>query len=126
MILSINKMENQNYHCSITAKSTAAEAFLKICQVSAWWGTDIEGSFEKVGDTFTIHFGKTRVDFKITEAIPGKKIVWSVTDSYLPWLKEKTEWTDTEVVWEISEERNEVKIDMTHVGLVPQVECYEN
>ncbi len=77
-------------------------------------------------DTFRIEFGATWVNFKITEAIPDKKITWYVTDSFLPWLIDKTEWNDTEVVFEISATNDSTKIDFTHVGLVPGIECYEN
>lgn len=120
-------MENKNdFTCSISAKISTKEAFQKICNVSAWWGTNVEGHSEKMDDIFTIHFGETWVTFKIAETIPGKRIVWEVTNSCLPWLKDKTEWTNTQVVWEISQEGDNVKIDMTHAGLVPAVECYEN
>ena len=119
-------MKNQDFHCSIVAKGNAREAFKNISHVQAWWGTDVEGNTEKLNDIFTIHFGDTRVTFKVTEIIPDKKIVWEVTDSYLPWLKDKIEWTNTRVVWEVFTESDKVKIDMTHVGLVPGIECYEN
>lgn len=79
-----------------------------------------------VGDSFRIEFGTTWVNFKITEAIPQKKVVWYVTDSFLPWLKDKKEWNDTEVVFDISSDSGKTKIDFTHIGLVPGIECYEN
>ena len=34
--------------------------------------------------------------------MPGKKVVWHVLDCYLHWLKDKTEWKDTDVVFDIS------------------------
>lgn len=119
-------MKTQDYHCSITVPGTTVKAFNSINRVPAWWGADLEGNTEKVNDTFTIHFSDTWVAFRITESEPGKKVVWLVTDSYLPWLEDKTEWNNTRVVWEISQEGTNAKIGMTHVGLVPAVECYEN
>ena len=65
------------------------------------------------------------VDFVVSELEPGKKVVWKVTDCYLPWFKDTKEWNNTEVVFQLSEENNKTKIDFTHVGLVPEVECYE-
>lgn len=44
---------------------------------------------------------------------------------FCPWLSDKTEWSNTEVVFEISSGNNQTKIDFTHVGLVPGIECYE-
>ena|SRR5882762_3558669 len=114
-----------DYHCSITTTNTAKEAFENICDVSAWWATNFEGSAKKPGDLFTVRFGETFVTFQINEAIPEKKVEWYVTDCNLHWLRDKKEWKDTKIVWEISSKNNTTQIDMTHVGLVPGVECYD-
>ena len=114
----------KNYQTSIVVNNNASEVFEKISQVQEWWATNFEGSASKQGDVFTVHFGDTYVTFEITEAIPGKKVVWYVTDCYLPWLKDKKEWNGTEAVFEISETGNGTRVDMTHVGLTPEVECY--
>ena len=115
-----------DYHCSITAKIPTKIAFDKIGQVSSWWATDVEGKAQQPGDTFTIRFGETWVTFKITDANPGKKITWHVLDCHLHWLADKKEWMGTEIRWEVSTLADSARIDMTHVGLVPAIECYEN
>lgn len=128
-------MENKNYstagekkdfHRTITVNASPKEAFEKIAKVGDWWAKSFTGKALNLGDTFRVEFGTTWVNFKISEAIPGKKIVWYVTDSYLPWLKDKKEWNDTQVVYEISSDGNKTVIDFTHVGLQPQIECYGN
>ena len=119
-------MKKQDFNATISVNSTAQEAFEKIAQVGNWWAKDFTGKAKKLNDTFTIRFGDTFVDFKISEAIPDAKIVWYVTNSYLPWLTDKTEWNNTKVVFDISSENNQTKIDFTHVGLVPEIECYDN
>jgi hypothetical protein len=121
-----NKIKNKSFHRTITANASAEKAFEKIAKVGDWWAKSFVGKALNVGDTFRIEFGTTWVNFKITEAIPNKKIVWFVTDCYLPWLKDKTEWTNTEVVFELSSDNNKTKIDFTHIGLIPEIECYEN
>ena len=118
-------MEQNNYHSRITANVTPAQAFAGIANVNEWWAKNFEGRALQNGDTFTVRFGDTKVDFEITGAIPDEKIIWNVKDSYLPWLKNKTEWNNTSVVWAIAEEGDSTVIDMTHIGLVPGVECYE-
>ncbi len=118
-------MKKHDYNATITVNSTAKKAFEKIAQVGDWWAKDFKGNAEKLNDTFIIRFGDTFVDFKITEVIPDAKIVWYVTDSSLPWLSDKTEWKNTEVVFEISSKNNQTNINFTHVGLVPGIECYE-
>ena len=119
-------MEQKNYHSSIAAKVSPREAFANIANVAGWWTKSFKGKAQNVGDTFTVEFGKTNVAFEITEAIPDKKIVWHVTDCYLDWLKDKTEWKGTDISWEVVPQNNATRIDMTHVGLVPGIECYES
>jgi len=119
-------MNQQNYQSSIAAGFTPDEAFEGINRVNEWWAKNIEGSAEKLNDVFTVHFSNgTFVTFKVTESISGEKIAWLVTDCYLPWLKDKTEWNGTTVVFEISPLGDETQVTMTHVGLVPAIECYE-
>lgn len=115
-----------DYRCSIAAKTSAKEAFEKICDVSGWWTTDFEGNARKADDIFIVTFGETFATFKIEEAVPYKKIVWYVMDCNLHWLKDKKEWEGTRVIWEITAGDHSTKIEMTHQGLVPEVECYTN
>ena len=61
---------------------------------------------------------------KVIEFIPNKKVVWQVTDCYLPWLNDKTEWNGTTVMFEIFPLGDETRVTMTHIGLVPEVECF--
>lgn len=116
---------DKNYRCEFTANVTAKEAFKGISRVSEWWAKNFEGSAQNLNDVFTVRFGETFVTFKLTEVIPDAKVVWTITDCYLHWLKDKTEWTNTKVVWEISEKNKSTEINFTHVGLVPEIECYE-
>ena len=118
-------MNRKDFNTTISVNTTAGDAFKKIAQVDSWWAKDFTGKAEKLNDTFTIRFGDTFVDFKITEVIPKEKITWYVTNSFLPWLKDKTEWNNTKVVFELASTNNQLKIDFTHVGLVPEVECYD-
>ncbi len=119
-------MKKKDYHKSLSTNVSPAEAFKKVSSVGNWWTTSFKGNAKKLNDTFSVKMGDTTVDFKIIEAIPNKKIVWLVTDCYLSWIKAKHEWTHTRIVFEIAEEKNNTVIGMTHVGLVPEVECYND
>ena len=119
-------MEQSNYQCSITAPVTPQQAYEGIANVAGWWAKNFRGSALNTGDTFTVQFGKTNVTFEITEAVPGKKVIWKVTDCYLDWLNDKTEWNNTSVLWEITSSNGTSKIDMTHIGLKPKMECYND
>jgi Activator of Hsp90 ATPase homolog 1-like protein len=120
------KPEVKNYHAAITAKTTTAKAFEKINDIKEWWAKKISGNSQKQDDVFTVHFGETFVTFKLIEVVPDKKVVWLVTNCYLHWIDDKTEWNGTKIVFEISEKNGSTKIDMTHIGLVPGIECYKD
>ena len=117
-------METRDYHINISANVSSKEAFDAFNNVAAWWATNFEGSSQKLYDTFTVHFGDVSVDFKIIEFVPNQKVVWLVTDCDLTWLNNKKEWLGNTMVWEISTENNTTQINFTHVGLVPELECY--
>jgi hypothetical protein len=119
-------MKKQDYTAAIVVKATPEEAFTSINHVSAWWTENLEGSTKKLGDVFTVTFGETFVTFKKIEDVPGQKAVWLVTDSFLHWQNDKTEWTNTKISFEVSEEGGSTVINFTHTGLMPEVECYNN
>jgi hypothetical protein len=94
-------MNTQDYRSTISANISAKVAFDKLARVSEWWTKCVTGNAQKVGDTFKVDWGQTWVAFKIAEAVPYERIVWQVTDCHLHWLKDKTEWQDTNVVWDL-------------------------
>lgn len=120
------EMRTEDYHSVITARISAEKAFQNINHVWEWWTTDFEGSSQNLNDLFTVRFGETFVTFKVVESIPSKKIAWLVTDCYLHWLKDKKEWKNTQLDWKISSKGDATRIDFTHVGLVPEIECYND
>ena len=118
----------ENFYMAIMYGDAADESeFLRsINSVSKWWTENIEGSSEKLNDVFTVHFGDAFVTHQLKEVIPAKKVVWLVTDCYLSWFKDKEEWNGTKMSFEISTKDNVTQINFTHIGLVPEVECYDN
>ena len=119
-------MKEQNYHTSITVDSTAHEAFETINSVTEWWTENLEGSSRKLNDEFTVRFGDVHYSRqKLVEVVPGKKVVWLVTDSKLSFVKDKSEWTNTKISFEISSQNDKTKIDFRHLGLVPEMECFD-
>ncbi len=118
-------MTNKNYTTSYTVDQSPEQVFAAITNVRGWWSGEIDGLTDKLGADFTYRYQDLhRSTQKIAELVPGKKVVWHVTDARLNFVKHKSEWNGTDVVFEIARKGDKTELRFTHVGLVPGIECY--
>ena len=104
---------------------SAAEAFAAINNVRAWWSGEIEGETQKLGDTFSYRHGSLHFSrHKVTELVDGKKVVWTVPEANLSFLKNSGEWNGTKIIFELSDTPEGTEVRLTHQGLKPECECY--
>jgi hypothetical protein len=119
-------MSDQSYTTTIVVDKTPAEVFNAINNVRGWWSGEFVGSADKLGAEFNYRYKDLHdTTQKVTEFVPGKKIVWHVVKGTLNFLKkDMTEWVGTDIVFEISEKDGKTEVHFTHFGIVPECECY--
>jgi uncharacterized protein YndB with AHSA1/START domain len=118
-------MKKKDFSTTFLVDQSPEEVFDAIKNVPGWWSEEIDGSTDKLGAEFKFHYKDFhRSTQKITEFVPGKKVVWHVSEAKLNFVKNKTEWTGTDVVFEINRKGKKTELRFTHVGLVPAFECY--
>jgi hypothetical protein len=119
-------MNDRSYSTTLLVDQSPQEVFAAINKVRDWWSGEISGGTDKLGDTFTyrvpnVHYSQQT----ITELIPGTKVVWHVSDANLTFVKDKSEWKGTDIVFEIAKKGDKTELRFTHRGLIPDFECHE-
>lgn len=118
---------NASYTATIEVAKSPHHVYECIRDVSKWWGgKDLKGSTSRLNDEFTITHGDAHYSKqKMIEVVPDRKIVWLITEGRLGWLeRDKHEWTNTSLVFEIAAKGDKAVLHFTHEGLVPEKECY--
>ncbi len=122
-----NKVIDKSYTTTLLVDQTPKAVFDAINNVRGWWSEEIDGSTSKLGAAFKFHYKDLHLSTqKITELVPGRKVVWHVLDSSINFVKDKTEWNGTDIVFGITRKDNKTELRFTHTGLVPALECYED
>ena len=119
-------MTNPNFTATLLVDQSPKDTFKAITNVRGWWSEEIEGNAEELNDEFLYQYKDIHnCKMKLIEVIPDKKVVWQVLDNYFSFTSDKSEWKDTKVVFEIAEKGKQTQLQFTHIGLVPDYECYD-
>lgn len=118
--------DQRDYSTVFTVDQSPEEVFGAINNVDGWWEGDNEGNTTKVGDEFVHTYQNDHYcKLKIAELIPEKKVAWHVLENRFSFTADQSEWTGTDIVFEIAKTGDKTKVTFTHIGLAPQLECYE-
>lgn len=114
-----------DFTTTIIVDNTPEEVFNAINNVRAWWSEEIEGNTTTLNGEWHYHYQDVhRCSMKIVELIPNKRVAWQVLDNYFSFTKDKSEWKDNKIIFEITENGNRTQLQFTQLGLIPEYECF--
>lgn len=118
-------MATKDFTTSIIVDKDISSAFNSIKKFRAWWSEEIEGNTEQLGETFFYHYKDVHLcRIKFIDAVINKKLIYQVTDNEFNFTKDKTEWINSKLIFDLSVVGGKTNIVFTHEGLVPENECY--
>ena len=119
-------MSDNSLTIEIVVPQSPEEVFDAVTNVRGWWHEGLEGESAAVGDEFTFtDYVEHWCRFRLTEVTPATRVVWLVIDSRLDFVENHTEWTGTQVFFDIDRTPDGTRLRFTHEGLLPTVECYD-
>lgn len=124
-------MATQSYKKFIDVTADPVTAFDALTKGVGHWWTRPDTPLIRVGDRakFTFPPGKSYWTFELSGVDHPSCVEWTCVDAlhiHEGQPKEiETEWLGTKVVWGITELRGGSKIEMEHIGLTPELLCYD-
>lgn len=122
-------LQNGNFQYEMLVDASVEKVFSSLTkEIPLWWTEMFEGHSDTIDDLFTVRFGPSVFKTMLVQELNiNKRIVWLVTDNLIdvPELKNKREWLNTKVIWELTKENGNTLIRLTHVGLNHDIECYD-
>ena len=119
-------MDFQDFTATFTVDQRPEKVFAAINDVRGWWSENIEGNTDALNDEFTYrHKDIHQCQIRVTALIPEKRVSWLVVDNHFNFTEDKSEWKGTEILFDISQNRDKTEVRFTHVGLVPEYECFD-
>lgn len=119
-------MENTSFTTTIRVNQSPAHAFQAIQNFRAWWSEEIEGPTDRLNEAFFYHYKDIHLcKIKLEEMVPNQRLAYRVLDNAFNFVDDKTEWVNTRLIFEMTENGGETQIQFTHEGLVPEYACYQ-
>ncbi|CAA9231804.1 MAG: hypothetical protein AVDCRST_MAG57-1860 [uncultured Blastococcus sp.] len=119
-------MSGSSFTTSFTVDRTPEQVFDAVVDVRGWWMTTIDGDARAVGDEFSFRVPEVHsCTMRVTELVPGQKVVWQVVANHMSFIEDQSEWLGTEIRFELSPKDGGTELRFTHDGLVPTYECFD-
>jgi Activator of Hsp90 ATPase homolog 1-like protein len=119
-------MTERSYTTQFHVRATPGAVYAAIVDPRTWWDGEFEGSADAVGDEFTYRFEELHASRqRVTELVPDERVTWLVVEGGPTFVDTGNEWAGTTIVFDLAPAGDGTELRFTHLGLVPQFECYE-
>ena len=119
-------MKNRDFTLTLSLEQSPEVVFAAVLDVRGWWSRALEGRSAAVGDEFTYRYeDRHRSMHRVTEVVADTKVVWHTVSAELSVGGDPHEWTGTDVRFDITRRGTKTELRFTHVGLVPELGCFE-
>ncbi|WP_444903585.1 SRPBCC family protein [Microbulbifer sp. CnH-101-E] len=117
-----------NYTTSFFSPSSREDAYKAVTEKMSQWWTPVSAPFLKVGDIAKTGFkGQSYWVFRAKILKPEKLIELECTESNMVSdnVDDPEEWKGSTLRFEFSEENTGTLIKFTHIGLSPEMKCWD-
>jgi uncharacterized protein YndB with AHSA1/START domain len=111
-------MSNDDFVTSFTVDAPPSAVFDAVRNVRGWWSVDVTGNTGSEGDNFVFEVPEVhKSDITLTEVVPNERVVWHVNKNFMSFVEDHTEWTGSDIVFDIQQEDGKSTLTFTHRGL---------
>ena len=116
---------NDDFTAAFAVDQSPRDVFDAINNVRGWWGKEVEGSNDRVGDEFTFRVQDIHLStLRVVERVPNAKVMWLVLENHMNFVEDQSEWVGTTISFAIARNGDQTEVRFAHQGLVPQFECF--
>lgn len=119
-------MQSQDFSLSLSFDASPEVVYAAILDTRSWWSGQIEGSTDTLGRDFRYRYGQLHDSTQqVRELLPGRRVVWHVTEAHLSFTPDPAEWRGTDIEFELQAEGASTRLHFRHVGLSPRFDCFQ-
>ena len=121
-------MNHYQRHLLLSAPPAAVYRALTTQEGARGWWTQSCDIASTIGGRSTFRFNRTYKVMENETLVPDQEVRWHCVQAHIdaPTLQHKDEWVGTHIVFRLSPQDNgKTRLDFEHVGLIPDIECFE-
>ncbi len=119
-------MQPQDFSLTLSFDASPEVVYAAILDTRTWWSGQIDGATDAVGAEFRYRYTRMHDSTQqVRELVPGRRVVWHVTEAHISFVADPAEWRGTDIVFELEPDGAATRLHFRHVGLSPSFTCFD-